>query len=143
MKTSDLPSLHPARQGYRWRSALGLVVAALFGWELAASFAWGSLFFLVASLGFAAINAFWAGARVELTPKGLTYHRWGLTPVHVDFRQMAAVSEAGRFTPGISLVFYPLDESGLVDVERPRTLFLPGVERQEELLYVLHRQLPG
>lgn len=140
---SDLPSLYPARRSYRLRSGLGLVVAGLFGWEVATSFAWGSAFFLLASLAFAAINAFWAWSRIELTPGGLTYHRSGIGPVHVDFRQMVTVSEAGRFTPGISLVFYPLDEAGMVDVDRPRTLFLPAVERQDELLRVLHHVMPG
>ncbi len=142
--TSPSPWLYPARRVYLLLVLLGLAVAALFVREVARGQGFDqavAVFLLLSALGFAGIHGMWALTRVELTPTGLTVHRPGRPPLHVDFRQMVDVHEGGRLLKTLSLVYYPVDADGLVDLEAPRSLFLPAVERQAELLRVLRSRL--
>ena len=110
---------------------LGALVALLFAWELGRGFAWSIFFFLVIALAFSTTNLYWATSHVELTPTGLTCRRRLAASLHIDFRQIVSVAETGRITTGISLVYYPLADNGLIDLDNPRSLFLPGMERQD------------
>lgn len=141
MKMSN-PRLYPAHRLYSLMTIVGIGVALLFAWTLTNRFDWFDLiFFVVASL-FALINLRWMFTRGELTPSGLTLHEPLTGPTHIDFRQMVAVFEAGRMLPGVSLVYYPLRENGLLEMDEPHTLFLPAMERQDELLAVLNHEIP-
>lgn len=142
MKTSDDPRIYNAHRRYGVMAVLGLVVALLFAWSLSARFGWFDLIFLSVTFLFALVNLRWLFTRAELTPGGLTVHEPLAPPQHIDFRQMVAVFEAGRALPGLSIVYYPLMTSGLVDMDQPRTLFLPAMERQAELLSVLQHHTP-
>ena len=55
---------------------------------------------------------------------------------------MITCEEAGRFVPGVSLVYWPISADGIVDTDVPRAMFLPAVARQEELLAALQEGLP-
>ena len=135
------PQIYQPRRSYTGMAYGGALVALLFAWEVGRSFAWPTLFFLVIAMAFAAVNLRWAVTQVELTPAGLTCHRPFATPLHIDFRQIVAVAEAGRMTNGISLIYYPLAANGLIDLDNPRSLFLPAVERQDELLAIVQREI--
>jgi hypothetical protein len=119
----------------------GALVALFFAWEVARSFAWATLFFLVIALAFATINLAWATTQVELTPTGLTCHRRFVAPRHINFRQIVTATDAGRGTTGISLVYYPLGSDGLIDLDNPLSFFLPGMERQDELLAIVQQEI--
>lgn len=136
------PHLYVARRIYSAFTLLGLLITLLFVWTLLQGFEWFTLIFLTLSALFAIINLRWTLTRAELTPSGLTLYEPLLQPTHIDFRQMIAVYEAGRPIPGISLVYYPLADNGLVNVDEPRTLFLPALENQAELLAILNHEIP-
>lgn len=133
--------IYTPRRSYTLLAYVGALLALLFAWEIGQSFDWASLFFLVVALLFAGVNLLSALGSVELTPTGLTAHRRFAAPQHIDFRQIVSVAAAGRLTTGLSLVYYPLRGDGLLDLDTPRTLFLPSLERQEELLAILQREI--
>jgi len=129
------------RRSYTLLAYLGALLALLFAWELGRDFAWSALFFFVIALVFAVINLHWATTRVELTPAGLTCC-WRFSPtLHIDFRQIVTVAESGRMRTGLSFVYYPLAGDGLIDLDNPRSLFLPSLDRQDELLAIVQRKI--
>jgi hypothetical protein len=136
------PHLYVARRIYGGLTLVGFLVILLFVWTLSQGFDWFTLIFLSLAALFAVVNLRWMLTRAELTPSGLTLHEPMLQPTHIDFRQMVAVYEAGRTLPGISLVYYPLAGNGLVNMDDPRTLFLPAMEKQDELLSILNHEIP-
>ena len=129
------------RRSYTAMAWLGGLVALLFAWELYGTFAGATLFFLLIALLFAAVNLRWAISPVELTPTGLICHRPFVAPLSITFRQIASCEESGRMGNGIGLIYYPLADNGLIDLDRPISHFLPGVEGQSELLAIVQRQL--
>jgi hypothetical protein len=136
------PHLYYSRRIYQAFMLIGLLVTLLFVWTLRQGFDWLTFLFLAFAAIFAIINLRWARTRVELTPSGLTLYEPLNQPNHVDFRQMIAVHLAGRFFPGLSLVYYPIGQNGMLDMEDPRTLFLPALDNQDELLNVLQHEIP-
>ena len=129
------------RRSYRLMAGLGGLVALLFAWELYRTFAGATLFFLLIALYFFATNLRWTVSSVELTSTGLICHRPFAAPLAIAFRQIATCEESGRMGKGISLIYYPLADNGLIDLDRPTSYFLPGVEGQSELLEIVQRQL--
>lgn len=123
-------------------AAVAGVLAGLFGWELWRQVTVGNLLFLGVSLGILGwgLNAY--KSRVELAPNAICVQ----TPLRgrccVEFRQLASVTEAGRVTPVIALVYYPRLDNGLLDLETPASLVLPAVQGQAELLAELEAKTP-
>lgn len=137
----SVPQFYRPRRSYTLMAYGGALVALLFAWEVARTFAWPTFFFLLVALAFATINLVWATTQVELTPTGLTCHRRFAPPLHINFRQIVTVTEVGRGTTGISLVYYPLGRNGFIDLDNPRSFFLPGMERQDELLAIVQQEI--
>lgn len=137
---SDAQLFRP-RRSYTLMAWLGGLVALLFAWELNRTFAGATLFFFLIALFFFASNLRWAVSPVELTPTGLLCHRPFVAPLAIAFRQIATCQKSGRMGRGISLIYYPLADNGLIDLDRPISNFLPGVEGQSELLAIVQRQL--
>ena len=131
------------RPTYRLFAAGGAAVALLFAWEILNGFSLPALFFLLAALGCAAVHLRWALMRLELTADGVTVHAPLQAPLQILFRQMITCVEAGRITPGLSLVYWPARADGFVDMDAPRTLFLPAVARQEKLLAAMQDRMTG
>jgi hypothetical protein len=129
------------RRSYALMAGLGGLVALLFAWELYRTFSAATLFFLLIALYFFVVNLRWAVSSVALTPTGLLCHRPFVAPLSITFRQIATCEESGRMGKGISLIFYPLADNGLIDLDRPTSCFLPGVEGQRELLESVQGQL--
>lgn len=134
-------TVYTPRRSYTVLAGAGALLALLFAWEIGQSFDWATLFFAVVALLFAGVNLFSALSSVELTPTGLTAHRRFASPQHIDFRQIVSVATAARLSTGLSLVYYPLRGDGLLDLDTPRSLFLPSLERQEDLLATLQREI--
>ncbi len=134
-------SLYQPRRSYTLLAYAGALVALLFAWEVGRTFAWPTLFFCVIALAYALTNLRSATTQVELTPTGLTCHRRFFAPLHIAFGQIVTATEAGRMTTGIALVYYPLAANGLIDLDDPRSLFLPALERQDELLAIVQREI--
>lgn len=133
--------LFRSRRSYGLMAGLGGLVALLFAWELYGAFSGTTLFFLLIALYFFAVNLRWAASSVVLTPTGLVFHHPFAAPLSITFRQIATCEESGRMGKGISLIFYPLADTGLIDLDRPTAYFLPGVEGQRELLEIVQGQL--
>ena len=131
------------RRTYRLFAVAGAAVAMLFVWEIWNGFSLPTLFFLLAALGFVVVYLRWALMRLELTADGLTLHAPLQPPRPILFRQIVTCVEAGRVTPGLSLVYWPATADGFVDTDAPRTLFLPAVARQEKLLASLQDHISG
>lgn len=139
---TDAPVYLP-RPTYRLFAAGGAAVVLLFAWEILNGFSLSILFFLLAAFGFTVVHLRWALMRLELTADGVTVHAPLQAPLRILFRQMITFDEAGRITPGLSLVYWPISADGFVDTDVPRTLFLPAVARQEKLLAALQDQVSG
>jgi len=120
---------------------LGALVGLLFAWELGQGFAWPALFFFVIALVFSLTNLRSATSQLEVLPSGLAFYRRFVAPLHIEFRQIVTVAEEGRMTKGISVIYYPLDENGLIDLDDPRSLFLPGMDRQDQLLEIVQQEI--
>ena len=128
---------------YRLLAAGGGAVALLFTRDILNEFSLATLFFLLATLGFAFVYLRWALMRLEVTAGGVTVRGPFQKPRTVLFRQMITCVEAGRLPPGLSLVYWPVTAEGFVETEAPRTLFLPAVGQQECLLRALEEQAPA
>lgn len=136
------PHLYAARRIYQIFALIGVLVTLLFVWTLTQTFDWLTLLFLVFAALFAIFNLRWMFTHAELTPSGLTLYEPFDQTTHIDFRQMVTVYEAGRIVPGVSIVYYQLADNGLIDMDEPRTLFLPALEDQQEFLRILHHEIP-
>ncbi len=95
-------------------------------------FAGGLLFFAVRSML----------SRVDVDNQGLTLVRPLAGPVQVQYRQLAEVSEEGRLQRVILLLYHPLRPDGLVDLDDLRSLALPALEAQSDLLEALQARTP-
>ena len=138
---TDTPVYLP-RTTYRLFAAGGAAVALLFLWEILNGFSLPSLFFLLGAIAFALIHVRWALMRMELTADGVTVRAPMQATMQIQFRQMITCEEAGRFMPGVSLVYWPVSAEGIVEMDVPRTQFLPAVARQDELLAALQERIP-
>lgn len=138
---TDTPVYLP-RTTYRLFAAGGAAVALLFLREILNGFSLPSLFFLLGAIAFALIHVRWALMRLALTADGVIVRAPLQAPMQIQFRQMITCEEAGRFVPGVSLVFWPISADGIVDTDVPRAIFLPAVARQDELLAALQERMP-
>ena len=130
------------RTTYRLFAVGGAAVVLLFLWEILNGFSLPALFFLLGAIGFTLIHVRWALMQLELTAGGMTVRAPLQAPLQLQFRQMITCEEAGRFMPGVSLVYWPVSADGIVETDVPRTQFLPAVARQEELLAALQERIP-
>ena len=138
---TDAPVYLP-RTTYRLFALGGAAVALLFLREILNGFSLPSLFFLLGAIAFALIHVRWALMRMELTADGVTVRAPMQATTQIQFRQMITCEEAGRFMPGVSLVYWPVSAEGIVVMDVPRTLFLPALARQDELLAALQERIP-
>ena len=122
---TDAPVFLP-RTTYRLFAAVGAAVALLFLWEVLNGFSLSTLFFLLAAVAFTLIYVRWALMRLELTADGVTVRAPLQATLQIQFRQMIICEEAGRFMPGVSLVYWPVSADGIVEMEVPRTQFFAG-----------------
>lgn len=131
---------HPTPR-YALLTGAGAFAALLCAWSLWQQFDWFTLFFLGGSL-FAAL-AFAAQWRtvIEVDAHGL-WLRVPLRTQRVEYRQLDGAVEAGRIVRGIVVTYHPLRENGLLDLEDLRSVTLPAVERQYELLTLLESKCP-
>ena len=134
---------------YKAYAGIGAVAAAAFGWRLASAWMdgqgvqWDAFFFLVMMLGLMAWALWQLPARVETSARSVTLTRPFVAPRTVEYRQLFSVSESGRVGGrSISLVYHPLRDDGLLDLDDARSLILPEVENQDQLLAWLEERKP-
>lgn len=116
-------------------------LAVLFLWQLRRGSDTGALLFLLIALGLTV----WYGrnlmSRVTLEDRRLRLHRPFVPDAVVEFRQLAAVGEEGRFGQSILLHYHPLRGDGLLELDEIRSLALPALVNQVGLLALLNEQV--
>jgi hypothetical protein len=134
---------------YKAYAGIGAVATVAFGWKLVTAWLggqgvqWDALFFLVLMVGLMAWALWQIPARVETAPRSITLTRPFISPRTVEYRQLFSVTENGRVGGrSISLVYHPLRDDGLLDLDDARSLILPEVENQEALLELLESRKP-
>lgn len=126
---------------YAFLGGAGLVAALFCGWALWREFDWITLIFLFACLFAAAsFGVQWLG-RVEVDATGFGLES-PLGSRRVEFRQLDSATEAGRLLRVIVITYHPLLENGLLDLDDLRSVTLPAVNQQYELLELLEQHAP-
>lgn len=109
------------------------LAALLCAWSLWVQFDWITLVFLAGCL-----YAVWSfgvqwRSTVTLDAQGFIvrapFRSW-----RVEYRQMDNAGEAGRLMRRIVVTYHPLLANGLLDLDELRSVTLPAVDRQVELL---------
>jgi hypothetical protein len=95
--------------------------------------------------GVSAAVTLWLGralfSRVQLDEQGITVAMPWRKAQQIAWRQVVSVNEAGRFFRGLSLLYYPQQANGLVDLEQVYSLVLPAVVDQEQLLEAIEARI--
>jgi hypothetical protein len=68
--------------------------------------------------------------------------RTPLQTQRVEFRQLDDATVAGRVAHRIVVTYFPLRDNGLLDLDELRSLTLPAVDHQAELLALLESKRP-
>jgi hypothetical protein len=135
--------IYLAHPKYRFLVLACAVLGVLFAWQLRAGFEVGTALFLIIILGLLVWYSQALGSRVVVEPTRLVLHRPLATTRAVEFRQLAGVSEEGRFGQAILVLYHPLGEQGLVVLDEIQSLALPTVRNQDALLAMLVEQIPA
>jgi hypothetical protein len=144
MESNSIPEPHTFQPSpiYLILLFIGLGLMALFAWELWQGATLGAALFLAVGGGL----ALWAGnallTRLELTANALCVYSGWRGVRCVEFRQLAGVTEEGRFNPVIVLLYHPQLPTGLLDLDQVQTLLLPAVRNQAALLAQLQARHP-
>lgn len=135
------PKQYPIHPRYKLLALLCLLLAALFGWNLRARFTWEETFFFVILLVIAAWSLALSFSHVALTAEQITLSTPWRGSQQVEFRQLISVSENGRFNPVLTLIYHPRLANNLLDLDDARSLILPAVDEQDELLASLEARV--
>ncbi|MCC6165812.1 MAG: hypothetical protein IT329_01165 [Caldilineaceae bacterium] len=142
MDTTAQATEYAAHPRYKALAGVCAAMAALFGWQLRQGIDVGALLFLGAALALMLWYVRSWGSRVTLEPRRLRLQRPLDADTVVEFRQLAGVSEEGRFGQSILLHYHPLAADGRVELEEIRSLALPALQGQAALLEILTQQTP-
>lgn len=101
------------------------------------------LIFFVISLGIVIWSIWTLLSRVELRKESVSVRNPFGKRNTVEFRQVVNAVESGRMGNSISLLYYPIGENGLVNLDDAETLSLPKVQNQDELLQHFRERIPA
>lgn len=126
---------------YALLAVVGLLAAGFCAWALWWQFDWITLVFLFGCLYAALTYTIQWRSNVMLDAQGF----WLRTPLQthrVEFRQLDDASVAGRVTHRIVVTYFPLRDNGLLELDELRSVTLPAVDHQAELLALLESKRP-
>ena len=133
---------YPSHLRYKFVALFCFLLLINFGWQLMRYFSLETLFFFCIGLALVIWALYAMVSYVETNANGIVL----CTPLRavrkVEFRQLISVSENGRFNPVLTLVYHPWLPNGLLDLDDARSLILPAVRDQQELLALLEARLP-
>ena len=127
---------------YRLYLLAGLVMAALLVWNLVHTVEPGTILFIGICLLLVVWNVSASLSWVAVEPDRVILHGPFGGARAVEFRQLLSVTEEGRFGHAILLLYHPKLEQGLLDLDEVRSLALPAVADQEQLLENLSKRVP-
>lgn len=134
--------VHPV---YLLLAGTAAICVVALGWRLLGGYDLVTALFFCLGLGLLLLTLRSAGSRVEADALGLTLYRPLAAPLRIQYRQIAETAEEGRLLrlmQVIVVLYYPLAEDGLVDLDALRSQALPVLENQLELLHVLQTKTP-
>jgi hypothetical protein len=131
-----------AHPRYVLLAGIGAVCVALLGWVLLRGYDLSVLLFFAIAAALLLLALRSSASRVEVDAAGLTLLRPLAPPLRIQHRQLVQATEEGRVQRVIVVLYYPLGEDGLVDLESLRSQALPALEDQTELLHVLQTKTP-
>ena len=131
-----------AHSRYVLIAGVAAICVALLGWVLLHGYDWGTLLFFTFAVLLLLLALRSSASRVAVDAVGLTLFRPLAQPQRIHYRQVAQEPEEGRVQRVIVILYYPLGADGLVDLGAMRSLALPALEDQMELLHVLQSKTP-
>ncbi len=135
-------TVYTAHPRYRLWAVGASLLAGLYAWELRRGFDRFTLFFFLIALAVLAWALRSLLSRVQVEDRGVTLRPPLVAPTSVEYRQLIGVSQDGRWNRSITLIYHPRLENGLLDLDQARTLALPSLVNQEELLATLMARIP-
>lgn len=126
---------------YRLLTALCVLLALLFAWQLYNRWDWGALLFFGVAVWSAVRCVILMSSSVEVGKDRVRVLAPGASTREVEFRQLVAVYEEGRGLKSILLLYYPRGENGLIQSDEQRSLSLPAVNGHEALFAALSAQV--
>lgn len=139
--TTGITSYRPHPRYALIAGIAGISILALL-WLLWRRLELGSLLFLIFAAGLLVFALRSIFSRVEVDARGLTLVRPLSPPLSVQFRQLVEVSEEGRFQRVLLLLYHPLRPDGLLDLDDLRSVALPALDDQPELIELLQARTP-
>ena len=100
-----------------------------------------SVMMLAIIIGQSCFNKPYISQNATLDEQSIALYTPWRKPRRIQWRQVVSATEAGRFFHTLSLLYYPQQPSGLVDLERVQHLFLPTVVDQEDLLEAIEARI--
>lgn len=139
---------------YAVMAAAGVAIGLLLLWQLLAPMRNGAPFtlqhllggeglFTATSLVLAVYFARQAATRVMLTKQAITRTIPLGAAQTVELRQLMSVSESGRAGNALILLYHPLRDDGLLELDDVRSLVLPALQGQDELRTYLEARVPA
>ncbi len=141
MDTPVPAARYAAHPKYRLWAAAWAAVAGVSAWQLRQGIDAGALLFLGIALALLVWYGREVGSTVTLEGRRLRLHRPLAADAVVEFRQLAAVHQEGRIGASILLHYHPLAADGLVALDNLRSLALPALVDQEELMGILQKEV--
>lgn len=117
-----------------------LIAGVLLLFELRKGFTWEVIVFAAIALLGGAWALWMATTSVEISDEGLRLKRLVGSQM-VKWQQMISVTTQGRFLRVLTILYYPRRENGLVDTDAVRSLLMPSVKNQDELLAALEAKV--
>jgi hypothetical protein len=127
---------------YLLMAAVAAACSTVLGWWLLSRFDVGTLLFLALALVLLLAALRIIASRVEVDALGLTLFQPLAQPLRIQYRQLAQATAEGRWQRVIVVLYYPLGEDGLLDLDALHSQALPALEDQTELLHVLQKKTP-
>lgn len=127
---------------YGWLTASLLLMTLLLTWSTARRFSGEGLFFVLIMVGATLWFARAIGNHVVLDERSITLQAPLRRPQRIEFRQLRSVTESGRLLVVPTLLYHPQQATGLVDLETLKSLTLPTLSHQDQLLSTLSAVMP-
>lgn len=127
---------------YRWLTLGCLVLSGLLSWGLLQSSTISEVFFWAVSVGASLWFASAMLSRVQIDERAVVLQRPLRSRCQVEFRQLVSVTESGRFTQALLLLYYPRQPDNLLNLDHVYPLQLPAVIDQEKLLTTIEARIP-
>lgn len=137
------PAVYRPHPRYLLMIAVASICALALGWMLLRRFDWGAVIFLAFAAGLVIVALSSLFSRVEVEEQGIRLYRPLLPAVAIGFRQLSEVTEEGRLQRVILILYHPLRDDGLVELDDLRSQALPALEEQAELLELLQAKTPS